>query len=87
MMAFFSLKKTFYQTRVSLYVDCEHKNASVIVTHNHVIVATADIAFHEVYDAAKAEAWLSRPCGIHGNFVETMHHDASHGFLAQRVAA
>lgn len=70
MLAMFQLKKTFNKLSVSVWVSCEQKNASVIVTYNRVIVATQDIPFHEANTPDKANAWLARPMGERGSFVE-----------------
>jgi hypothetical protein len=72
MLTQFTIEHTFYNLRMTLYVDTKQRNASLTVTYDRYIRHMGDIPFHEVSTPDLAEKWFSRPCGERGNFIEFM---------------
>lgn len=77
MLASFVIRRTFYETRISLVVDCDRKQADMTVTHRGRIVAMEAIRKANlpcVMTPENANRWLSREIGEHGTIIETLHH-------------
>ena len=72
MLANFTIKRTFRETRVTLYVDCERKAASIVATHNRIIRDQGDIEFWKVETPEKANRFLSETIGERGSLIETL---------------
>lgn len=60
MLTQFQIKKTFYHIHVTLYVDCERKEAELLIKENRLLRRTDSVRFDDVRDPAKAEAYLGR---------------------------
>lgn len=73
MLTSFTIKRTFYETRVSLYVDCEAKTADCLVTYDRRIVRQEGVPFWQTDTPEKAAAWLSETVGVEGSRLETLH--------------
>lgn len=92
MLTFFTLRENFYDLRVSLIVDGDAKAASLTVTYNRRIVRHEELPFADfaiggkVADLAKAQAWLHRPCGERGNFIEALEYACRTGALKRAAA-
>lgn len=85
MLTMFQCRRTYHALVVSLMVDVERKDVSGTITYDRRIVRTFDVKdapFHEVSTPERAEAWLSRPLGERGSFVETMEWQARLGLLS-----
>jgi hypothetical protein len=72
MLTFFTVKRHYCGLDARLYVDGEHQEAEISLSYNRLIVAGQAIPFSVVATPEKAEAWLSRPMGERGSFLETM---------------
>ena len=89
MLENFTLSATFYETRVRLYVEIRLHGpsmASCVITQDRVIVSMSDVRATECgswRSVAEAEAWMRRPMGERGNFVEWAHWMASNGLFRQ----
>lgn len=82
MLSHFAIRKTFNKLIVKMFVDCDMKEASILVLYDHRIMRDESIMFHEVRDIALAEAYLSRQIGEHGSFVETLEWQCRIGVLS-----
>lgn len=78
MLTQFTVRRTFYKTTVTVYVDCERREASVLVKWDRLIAKSADLAGMDLQECLTPEGcntWLSRTRGAHGSFIETMERD------------
>ncbi len=85
MLTMFQCRRTYHKLVVSLMVDLERKDVSGTIAYDRRIVHmfdAKDAPFHEVCTPDKAEAWLSRPLGERGSFVETMEWQGRMGLLS-----
>jgi hypothetical protein len=80
MLSSFIVKRHYCGLSVSIIVDCETRESSVTMSYNRrLAVVSAPIPFADTDTPAKANSWLSRPSGVHGSFLESMHWQAKHG--------
>lgn len=92
MLSFFKIRRNFHKLTVSLTVDGDAKTAEVVVSYDRRIVRIEEIPFDlvstggKIADVAKAEAWLSRPCGERGNYVEALEWACRTGVLTREAA-
>jgi hypothetical protein len=70
MLTFFQIRKNFYKLSVHIAVDCTRELADLMVTYDRIIVGQQELPYYDVSTPDKANAWLCRPCGERGNFIE-----------------
>lgn len=61
MLAHFTIRKTFYDTKITLTVDCDRKTADAMVTHKGLIIGEQPLRFTDCDTPDKAERALSKP--------------------------
>lgn len=84
MLTMFQCRRIYHKLAVSLTVDLERKDVSGMIMYDRRIVRTfdaKDAPLHEVHTPEMAEAWLSRPVGERGSFVEMLEWQCRHGIL------
>ena len=83
MLASFTIRRTFNRLNVSLRVEREHAEATLDVTYDRLLVRVgAPVPYMDAYSPELAEAWLSRPLGERGSFVEALEWQCRTGLLA-----
>lgn len=73
MLSSFTLKKTFYNTRVVISVDCECKQADALVMRDGLIIGQQPLRFNDFSTPERAQVELSRQISQYGNWIETLH--------------
>ena len=86
MLAFFTIKKTFYKLQFTLIVDCEKRTADATVKYDRRIVAMSSVPFYNVDSPEAANRWLSETRNEHGNVVEYLERQYRLGIARADVA-
>ena len=82
MIAQFIIKRNFNRVSISLYVDCETKEASLMIKEGRLLRQTQDVAFWEVKTPQEAERWLSHQVPVSDGtlpFLEYLDYMAARG--------
>lgn len=86
-MTFFQMRKFYNGLRATLTVDLEAKAAEVVIAYHGKIQRMETVNLWEVDTPEKANAWMSRPMGERGNFIERLEWMARSGILKPRLAS
>lgn len=86
MLAAFTTRSRFYKLTVTLAVDCEDKSAEMTITYDRRILRIEAVSFYDVREPALAEAYLGRPMGERGSFVEALEWSCRHGHLRRHTS-
>ena len=82
MLAFFQIKRIFNKLQVTMTVDCEHREAEILVKYDHRIVRAAEhIPFHEVMTPELADRWFANVRNERGTFMESLEWQIRSGIL------
>ncbi len=72
MLTQFKCESHYNQLHVTLYVECNMKDAGVALTYDRLFYGEWVVPFREVSTPELAERWMHRPIGERGNFMEDM---------------
>lgn len=72
MLASFTIRKTFYKTRITLTVDNERKTADALVTYDGLIMANQPLRYSDLDTPDKAERYLSKPVSEYNSWIEML---------------
>lgn len=69
----FTVKGIYNNVKAVIMVDCEHKEADIMMMVDHKIHNQQKLTYRDVDTAEKAKAWLSKDMGKYGTFLEYYH--------------
>lgn len=81
MLTSFTIKKTFYKTRIVLSVDTERKTADALVTYDGLIIGDQPLRYTDYDTPEKAERQLSKPVNSdYATWIEAINATAAHRY-------